>query len=225
MRDLIVPELRRRWPSARIIHELPMRYSTDRIDLAAVTETEIISVEIKSSKDIVDRLEAQLRAFIPVSTTLIVALAPKWNEQLPSTISERGASRVYTQNHTKAQAVINRFNDENIWVWTVDAKAQTVECGSNWRQKNRPWPARMLDMLHVAELTEIATKHRACLAERRTTHYDLVTICNEMLSGREVTHAVCRALRSRAAFARASDPPISAQINPSKSTTQQEVVL
>ena len=50
MRALIVPELRKRWPAARIVHELPLRYSTRRIDLAAITETEIISVEIKSSK-------------------------------------------------------------------------------------------------------------------------------------------------------------------------------
>ena len=38
MRALIVPELRKRYPSGRIIHELPLRYSTSRIDLAAVTE-------------------------------------------------------------------------------------------------------------------------------------------------------------------------------------------
>ena len=31
-------------------------YSSNRIDLAAVTETEIVSVEIKSSRDVLDRL-------------------------------------------------------------------------------------------------------------------------------------------------------------------------
>ena len=53
MRDLVVPELRRRWPTARIIHELPTRYSSNRIDLAAVTESAIIGVEIKSSRDVI----------------------------------------------------------------------------------------------------------------------------------------------------------------------------
>ena len=83
MRDLVVAELRRRWRSAQIIHELPLRYSAKRIDLAAITDAEIISVEIKSSRDVVDRLEAQVRAFLPISTRVIVALAPKWNEKLP----------------------------------------------------------------------------------------------------------------------------------------------
>jgi hypothetical protein len=80
MRALIVPELRKRYPSARIIHELPLRYSSNRIDLAAVTETEIISVEIKSSRDSLDRLEGQLRAFQPISARIITALAPKMTD-------------------------------------------------------------------------------------------------------------------------------------------------
>ena len=88
MRALIVPELRKRYPSARIIHELPLRYSTNRIDLAAVTEDEIVTVEIKSSRDVVDRLERQLREFAPISSRLICALAPKWNEKLPYLVTE-----------------------------------------------------------------------------------------------------------------------------------------
>jgi hypothetical protein len=83
MRALVVPKLRARWPEARIIHELPLRYSKRRIDLAAVTPTEIIAVEIKSSRDVMDRLEAQIRAFLPVSQLVMVCLAPVWNEQLP----------------------------------------------------------------------------------------------------------------------------------------------
>ena len=78
MRAIMAQHLRDMYPSARIIHELPLRYSSRRIDLAAVTRAGIVAVEIKSSRDTPERLEAQLRGFGPIVTKLIVALAPKW---------------------------------------------------------------------------------------------------------------------------------------------------
>lgn len=210
MRALIVPELRKRWPGARIIHELPLRYSTNRIDLAAVTETEIVSVEIKSSKDVMDRLEGQLRAFQPISARIIAALAPRWNEKLP--MLERQiefGGRGYSPQYTETQEVIRKVG--GIEVWTVDAVVGSVEItdGGPYRS-NRPWLAQMLDMLHVAELVRIANGHGIAVA-KRPVHFTLVTDLVDMLQGREVIKAVCAALRSRNAFDKASDPPCRAQ--------------
>lgn len=210
MRALIVPELRKRYPTARIIHELPLRYSTNRIDLAAVTEREIIGVEIKSSRDVIDRLEAQLRAFNPIAHHVIVALAPKWNEQLPMLERVRpGGVTSYSAQYTEAQEIIHRVNGAHIGIWTVDAEAQTITVTSEpYRNRAwRPWHYRMLDVLHVAELVEVAARHR-CWSGKRPVHAEIVQACADLMTGPEIIRAVCRALRARAAFAQGTDAPI-----------------
>lgn len=219
MRDLIVPELRKRWPSARIVHEFPLRYSTNRIDLAAITKDEIISVEIKSSRDVADRLEAQVRAFLPISSQVIVALAPKWNEQLENEKREVKAGKgypaytAYIQQRTEAQAILHRIGDPSIETWTVDVEASAIEVTSSGYHRQRPWLARMLYILHVSELTEIAAQHR-CWHGKRPVHLNLVDACTELMTGREIVAAVCGALRARDAFVEGSDPPIREVVAP-----------
>ncbi|WOJ91787.1 hypothetical protein RZS28_18840 (plasmid) [Methylocapsa polymorpha] len=222
MRDIVVAELRRRWRSARIIHELPLRYSAKRIDLAAITEAEIISVEIKSSRDVVDRVEAQVRAFLPISTRVIVALAPKWNEKLPLREERHPNHTSYIQPLTEAQNVIRRIGDSCVETWTVDSEGQGIEVTDDaFRKNEHPWPARILDILDVAELVEIAIAHRLSVA-KRPVHADLVALCCGSMTGREVTAAVCRALRAREAFGASSDPPIKAADPPDKSVNLME---
>lgn len=208
MRAIIVPELRKRFPAARIVHELPLRYSTNRIDLAAITEREIVSVEIKSSKDVSDRLEAQLRAFLPISMHMIVALAPKWNEQLPALEVKKPNYTSYTPQRTECQEIIERVGCHRIAIWTVDAAAGSwEETRGSYVRNFWPWHAKMLDMLHVAELVEVARQHRVSIA-KRPAHDDIVTECVALMSGREISTAVCAALRARKAFGADSDPPM-----------------
>lgn len=207
MRAIVVPELRRRWPDARIIHELSVRYSTNRIDLAAVTPDEIISVELKSSRDVCDRLEKQLRAFLPISSRVIVALAPKWNADLPMLKTDRGNGiTAYTRQFTEAQGIINSVGGHTE-TWTVDADAGTLNVTQKCYHANKPWPAKMLDVLHVSELIEIAASY-GCGTGKRPVHAALVSSCADMMTGREIARSVCAALRVRNAFAAESDPPI-----------------
>lgn len=209
MRALIVPELRKRWPSARIIHELPLRYSTNRIDLAAVTPSEIVSVEIKSSRDVMDRLEAQLRAFKPISSRIIAALAPRWNEKLPVLERKVEYGTSYALQYTETQQIIQ--NVHGVEIWTVDAAAASIAVTEPGPYRARkPWLAQMLDMLHVAELVAIAGRHRIVVA-KRPVHLTLVSDLVDMLQGREVVAAVCRALRERDAFCDGTDAPIFAE--------------
>jgi hypothetical protein len=207
MRALIVPELRKRYPSARIIHELPLRYSSNRIDLAAVTETEIISVEIKSSRDSLDRLEGQLRAFQPISARIITALAPKWNVKLPGIRTEHPSGGIgYQQQYTPTQEIIRRIG--GVEVWTVDADAGAItEMDGDYYRNRKPWLAQMLDVLHVAELVAIAERYNVAVS-KRPVHITLVSDLVDLLQGREVVRAVCRALRARAAFCAGTDAPI-----------------
>lgn len=213
MRALVVPELRKRWPSARIIHELPLRYSTNRIDLAAVTETEIVTVEIKSSRDVMDRLEAQLRAFQPISSRIIAALAPRWNEKLPGVRFEHPSGGIgYREQYTETQEIIRRIG--GVETWTVDASAGAItEMDGDYYRPRKPWLAQMLHMLHVAELVDLANQHRIALP-RRPVHESVLCDLVDLLQGREVVRGVCAALRARNAFDKASDPPIIAETAP-----------
>lgn len=220
MRALIVPELRKRYPTARIIHELPVRYSTNRIDLAAVTKSEIVSVEIKSSKDVMDRLEAQLRAFQPISSRIIVALAPRWNEKLPSIETRHPSGGVgYQLQYTPTQEIIRHIG--GVEVWTVDAAAGAItEMDGDYYRARKPWLAQMLDMLHVAELVAIADRHRVAVP-KRPNHLTLVSELVDMLQGREVVAAVCRALRARDAFCDGTDAPIIIECPPASPPIEQ----
>lgn len=188
MRDLIVPRLRSAYPSARIIHELPLRYSSSRIDLAAITESQIIAVEIKSSRDVIDRLEAQVRAFLPVTAKIIVALAPKWT----------------APDHVETPELLRRIGG-HVETWKVCAESAAVEVISGgWRTSEAPWSSQLLDMLWRAELEGIANGHRVCIP-KRASHIVIRNACEEMMTGREIRSAVCRALRRRKAFDKASD--------------------
>lgn len=213
MRAVIVPELRRRWPGARIVHEFPLRYSENRIDIAAICEDKIISVEVKSSRDVADRLEQQLSAFLPVSWLVIAALAPKWNEKLPVREEAFRGGVAYVQQRTACQEVINRIRNScyGLETWTVGTEPDAIEATDTAYSFNAtPWTSRMLDMLWVEELRAIADRHRIGYA-KRPNHTDLKAACFELMTGREVVRTVCAALRGRAAFAEGSDPPVPRQ--------------
>ncbi len=212
MRGLIEPELRKRYPDARIVHELGLRYSTRRIDMAAIRPAQIICVEIKSSRDVADRLEAQLRAFVPVATRIIVALAPVWNERLDPVrhdhMDRRGRVVGSWQEPrlTRPQATIRALQCGWIETWTCDPDQACIAVTEPaWHSNVAPWALACLDLLHVAELAEIAVRHRI---DHTGTHAVLVHRCADMLEGRQVMPAVCRALRTRSAFAQGSDAPL-----------------
>lgn len=193
MRALIVPEMRRRWPDARIIHELPTRYSTNRIDLAAVTETRIVTVEIKSSRDVLTRLEKQLMAFHSVSSLMVVALAPAWLDDAVHAAQIAGLVRKTGYSFTET--------------WKVCVATGSIENDGWSRGTRQPWAAHMLDMLHVTELHCVGGIHGIGVGPR-AVHKHLVTRLADALTGRQVTRSVCAALRARRGFAAGTDDPI-----------------
>lgn len=210
MRDLMVTELRRRWPGARVIHELPLRYSTRRIDLAAVTTNKIVAVEIKSTRDVADRLEAQIRGFAPICAKIIVALAPKHNAKLPTVTVPTKNGTAHHAQYTPAQAAVRQSNCYHYEVWTCDPEQGRIEKTDGYGQDNDiPWTGGMLDMLHVQELVIIGEHHRLITPMRRAMpHRSLVRLLLGQLNGDEIVAGACWALRARAAFGTASDPPI-----------------
>lgn len=76
MRDAVIAWGRARWADARVIHELQI--GGCRTDLAFVTPTNLIVVEIKSSLDVMDRLARQVRHYTTNAPEVWIAFAPKW---------------------------------------------------------------------------------------------------------------------------------------------------
>lgn len=89
IRDRVVTKLRRARPEARIIHEINIGGGKNRADVMAVSPAEIITVEIKSEKDKLDRLPAQIKTMRQCSHITIAALHRKFMPEINNTFAPR----------------------------------------------------------------------------------------------------------------------------------------
>lgn len=213
MREIVAARLRELWPDARIIHELPLRYSTNRIDVAAVTQDALAVVEIKSSKDDTSRLRAQLRGFEPIATNMICAVAPShWTPatQEVKTLPRGGTQYSYTPCETRR--IIDDTVGFRCGVWLVEPGAPIIVEHDHWPMRQRPCVARLLDLMHVSELVAIAERHKVQTA-KRPNHTDLTNLLNDHLTGATARRECYAALRNRDAFDKASDAPLPALIS------------
>jgi hypothetical protein len=178
--------LRRRFPEARIIHELVLQQGGCRIDLAAVTPDLLALVEIKSERDVLSRLPDQIEAALRVGDLFAVCVAEK----------------------VRAKIRCSWESGEGVKVpWGVPVMVETDEGFAadyhdrdftNLKPARLCNPADRLEMLWAAELMRISgTKY----PRQRAKHL----IC-ETMTGREIRRAVCRELRLRS-FPRA-DPAV-----------------
>jgi hypothetical protein len=69
--------MRQRWPAARIVHELNLAAGAQRIDLVSVGDEELRMVEIKSAKDVLTRLVAQVKCARDCAQEVWVAIDAK----------------------------------------------------------------------------------------------------------------------------------------------------
>lgn len=206
MRELVVPHLRGAYPGGRVVHEFPLRFSAKRLDLAVIMPTEIIGVEIKSSKDTLDRLAGQLEGFANVVSRFIVALAPCWNEQRPMVKQKAKYGFAYIDDFTAAQRIVHNSR-ANSYTEIFDCCAATkrFEKTKAVYHENVAHPHRVLSLLHVAELKRIAMRAGIGVG----TRHDIIVkkLFNEM-PGKKVMEESCRQLRWRDAFCPGTDAPI-----------------
>lgn len=179
IRDKVEEALREQFPDARIIHELVVRQGSCRTDLAAVTPSRIVLVEIKSEKDVLTRLERQTSEAMKVSDLYRIVVAEK--------------------HLAKAREAIG-------WGLVVGEDDFRREIGTSWAGKQLMGtpcnaPAR-LDMLWASELRIVAES--GSKAPRGTS----ILRASEAFTGAEVRRRVCAALRARH-FPRADAPILS----------------
>lgn len=171
--------LRQQFPDARIIHELVVQQGSCRLDLAAVTPSRIVLVEVKSERDVLTRLPQQAKEARRVADLFRVAVAQKHLD--------------------KAREVMG-------WTGIVEEDDFAREIGTAWATKqvlSTPVnaPAR-LAMLWADELRIVAE----CGSKANRT--DCIFKASEYFTGSEIRRRVCAALRARS-YPRADPPILS----------------
>lgn len=209
IRAKVEAAFRRRWPEARIIHELVLDQGGVRIDLAAVTPDRLYVAEIKSERDVLKRLASQVEVATQVAQEVWVVVGEKHVERIK-------ALNDYHKRIPRVPPFVRRdgtvldaelvTNDERIvplgW---CHLKAEEAEGDAlRWidvppRSERRPAPSSMLDMLHAGELAWL-TKGGA-----RSTREAMIRLAIEHMSGCEIRRGVCAALMRRN-FPRADAP-------------------
>ncbi|MBS0258361.1 MAG: hypothetical protein JSR13_11685 [Proteobacteria bacterium] len=212
IRNAVVIRLRELMPGARIVHELNVAgQGTNRIDVAAIGTEHIVAVEIKSRKDVLKRLDEQWKAFNEVAHFVIVAAHEKhfadyreayWRDEVPS------------ERHLNHPLFFGKWLSAfRVWPYPMpapDGKGRIRLDGSHWffdRYKHLeriPRATAMLNMLWATELQAECRRHSVSCSSR-STRPEMIRTLAWNLTGKEITHAVCRQLRQRA-FAEADAP-------------------
>lgn len=188
MRDHVEAWGRERWPDARVFHELVI--SDCRIDMAFIRPDDLIGVEIKSSKDTLDRLDKQMRVFRDHIPEVYVALAPKWKDA-PGT----------SWHHNEI---------------IVDEAGVQKERYVHKPSRNKTVYSNMLHLIWADEARSIAAR-KGCLTGPRQTLESLVRELALVLTGYEILTEVCRELRSRPTKNKADAPIADPSFRPRKS--------
>lgn len=177
---------RQMWPSARLVHELVVA-QTKRIDMAFIGKDYLVGVEIKSSRDTLERLGDQLTCFHQHIPLVLLALAPKWIAQ---PIGYGGYCETLV----------------------VDPADQHPVRGVGRYRQNRACTVQMLDLLWAEELRGVADRVGLNAPPRATMVENIGNIAQHA-TGAQVVREVCRELRARDAFPKnpkhpPSDPPV-----------------
>lgn len=186
IRDAVCAHLRSELPKARIIHELVAGWC--RADLAVVEPQRLLLIEIKSEKDVLDRLDTQMRTFEKSSHGAILVAHERWFDREPYS---NGAPRIAWAHKNSGWVGCG------IWAYP----APVIGHGYRWRLPNvslrQPRAYDFLSLLWRDELIAEAARHRIAVP-RRARVSDIVDLMSWMMTGREIAQAVCRQLRARA---------------------------
>lgn len=202
-------ELRRLYPSARIVHEMVLSSGVSRLDLAAVTTDQIIVAEIKSERDTLSRLPAQIAMAHEIADATWVVAAEKhaaalehmnsrtsWGPEKPRESPRHGMWRESWQNPD----YLPGLDRCRIMIETPDGFS--VRPALSWHQRVTD-PRAVFDVLWAQERRDAIARYGAGPCKGATcawTHAWAV----ENMTGSQIRKEVCRALRERA-FARADE--------------------
>ena len=201
MRRVIDAWGRARWPDARVVHELVVN-SERRIDMAFIGSDYLVGVEIKSSRDVMDRLKDQMTVFRRHLPLVIVAVAPKWEKEM---------------HHLS-------YSDN----FVVDPAADVPVRGHSYYRQNLSVTVPLLSLLWAQELRNIVVRLAIPSSTKATMVHNIAAIAQHA-TGAQIVHEVCTELRARDAFPKnkthpPSDPPIGRAYRHPAATVQEAML-
>lgn len=197
LRDAVANYCRKELPQGRVVHELKVLGGINRVDIAIILKNRIITFELKSEKDILDKAAAQIKSFEQVShQTYLVAHKKHFKDN--------------TRNDGSVWRGLKEDIDGRHRIWEYPCP----ECAPRWdnfawqfqdiRHDHQPHSRLLLDLLWRAELLEESRRHGVPLPKRPNMHCIIEAMLWHM-NGRDICYAVCRQLRKRP-FAEADAP-------------------
>lgn len=181
--------LRARYPDARIIHEFVV--GGCRLDMAAVTTDEIILLELKSERDVLDRLERQCKTATWLGGDLFLVLNEKW----------LGADHEVPWSCT----TLYEYEGREDLVYMLGRQEYQLRPPGTPKHYGHRWNNRsLLQLLLKDELLGLAAPLGG---KRRNDVVTLADMVHEELGCAAIRRYVCAALRARR-FGWECDPPI-----------------
>lgn len=184
IRDAVVHRLRAYIPTARIVHELNCSGGGScRMDVAAITPDDIVGVEIKSERDTLERLKAQVAEYDRTFRVFILAVHESHVPELLELMIE-----------SKVSCQVWIYPD--VFSWDFDFRY------------SHNIPRSNLDMLRLLWRDELYAECalNGVVVPKRANITRMLRDMSMGMTGRQILRAVCRQLRQRK-FAEA-DPPI-----------------
>lgn len=198
IREAVVSKLQHIRPNARIIHEINAGGGINRIDVMAVDPAEIITVEIKSERDKLDRLPTQIATMSRCSHHYIAALHRKFMPEVTNygvpCIEGVDLGTIYWY-YPSAQDMAEAHHDAFSWA--------DPDIGASL---NVPLPEGAIHLLWRDELMELCGELGLAMRSNARMR-EMIRALQWAGSGRDLTRGVCRALRRRSQCAEA-DPVI-----------------
>ena len=193
IRDAAVARVRMLRPGHRIIHEINVAGTgSNRVDFIAVGQSEIIAVEVKSAKDKLDRLSAQIMAMKQVAHHVIAAVHEKF--LIAATETWRSDQLMLPDMPSTGAA-----HPRHTHVWVYPEADRPLVYHSDLPREPSPMsalPHSAIKMLWANELRELCGELSLGVRGSATmTH--CITKLRWMANGGDLTKGICRALRRR----------------------------
>jgi hypothetical protein len=175
------------------------------MDLIAVDRAEIIAVEIKSAKDKLDRLDAQVKAMKTCAHHSVAAIHEKF---LVEQKTNQGAAHYQRGEEFFMKVVPAGVSGgaHEVWVFPEKRRAMLPESQRGWdsiekwrlpaQSLERPLPSGALNLLWRDELYNLCSALNVS-ATRRSTLAEMQSALRWYCNGKELTLGICKILRIR----------------------------
>lgn len=205
IRTAVVDRLRIIRPNARIMHEVNCAcFGPNRIDVIAVDTAEIIAVEIKSEKDKLTRLAAQIASMRTMSHHVIAALHEKFLVEWERPTNESSA-HYERDGQFWMRDVPREARDAIPWVFPERRRTMQADVHPShdrlavWKRPDDKFQSAnlgCLDMLWAEEM-RLFCQMNGLHVTARSSRGSMLPLIRWNCTGGQITKGVCAILRAR----------------------------